>query len=446
MLDKKNKNFTDELLNEATDVLNENRRGSITVPSKLLYPHQWFWDSCFISIGLRHFDSERAKNEILNLVRGQWKNGMIPNIVFGNSSKKNFLSNMWRSQVSPFSPDNIITSGITQPPLLAEAVYKIGEKLEPDERRLWFKMLYPNILKYHQWIYDDRDPHSEGLAVLLHPWESGMDNSPPWMSELHDNLTPSWIRMFQKLHLDYFYSIFRRDTKLVHVNERLSNSDAMSLYSMQRKMRNKHYSTDKILGHNCFAIEDLTFNCILIKANEYLKKIAKIIKTELPEDLINDIERSRKALDSLWDEGTAEYYSRKFETHELIKVPSISSLMPLYSGAISSEKAKFLVRSIEDHNKFSVPFPVPSVPVNSEWFNPLSYWQGPTWVNMNWLVIEGLKNYGFDDHANVLTKKTIELVEQGGFSEYFSPIDGQPLGIDNFSWTAALTIDLINND
>ena len=64
---------------------------------------------------------------------------------------------------------------------------------------------------------------------------------------------------------------------------------------------------------------------------------------------------------------------------------------------------------------------------------------------MNWMIIEGLKNYGFQEHADVLTKTTIDLVEQGGFSEYFNPINGNPLGIHDFSWTAALIIDLLNS-
>ena len=119
--------------------------------------------------------------------------------------------------------------------------------------------------------------------------------------------------------------------------------------------------------------------------------------------------------------------------------------MPLYSGVIDRERASHLVKTMEDHNKFSTPFPIPTVPVNSDWFNPDSYWQGPTWINMNWMIIEGLKNYGFKEHADVLTKKTIELVEHGGFSEYFNPITGDPLGIHDFSWSAALIIDLLKN-
>ncbi len=441
----KNKNTANQLIAEATEILKSNRKNSYTEPSKLLYPHQWLWDSCFIAMGLRHIDTDRAQEEIMSLFRGQWKNGMMPNIVFGESGKKLQPQRMWQSQVSPYSPDDVFTSGITQPPLVAEAVYKIGEKLDPKEKLIWFRSNIKELIQYHEWIYNDRDPHQEGLALLLHPWESGMDNTPPWMKELHDGLTPKWIEFAHKLHLDYFYGFLRLDTKFVHLNERLSNVDAMSLFDAQRKLRRKHYDTKKILGHNSFAIEDLTFNCILIKANNYLKKIAKSIDQKIPKELALSMDMSIKSLDKLWDEETSEYYSRKFETHELLKISTIASLMPLYSGVIDRERASHLVKTMEDHNKFSTPFPIPTVPVNSDWFNPDSYWQGPTWINMNWMIIEGLKNYGFKEHADVLTKKTIELVEHGGFSEYFNPITGDPLGIHDFSWSAALIIDLLKN-
>ena len=446
MFDMKNEKIKDELIEEAIAVLDQNSKNGITMPSGILYPHQWFWDSCFIAIGLRHIDTERAKTELFNLVKGQWRNGMIPNIVFADNSKGTKISNIWRSQVSPFSPDNVVTSGITQPPMLAEAVFKVGEKLDKAERKIWFSKMYEHIADYHQWLYSDRDPHSEGLVLLLHPYESGMDNSPPWMDELRKNVTPSWIHSLQKFNLDKLYGFFRVDTKFVNKSERMSNTEAMSLYSLQRSMRSKQYDTSKILGHSSFAVEDLAFNSILIRANTYLEKIASEIKKELPKNLKDSIKKSRSALENLWDEEDAEYFSRRFETHKLIKVPSISSLLPLYSGTISEERAKHLVKTLESHDKFSVPFPIPTVPVSSEWFSPMNYWQGPTWINMNWLIIQGLKNYGFEDHANILIKKTLELVEAGGFSEYFDPIDGRPLGIDNFSWTAALTIDLLSSN
>jgi hypothetical protein len=69
-----------ELLEEAEKVLKKNDRGKFTVPAGDLYPHQWLWDSCFIACGLRHIDIDRAQTELTSLLRGQWSNGMFPNI------------------------------------------------------------------------------------------------------------------------------------------------------------------------------------------------------------------------------------------------------------------------------------------------------------------------------------------------------------------------------
>ena len=62
---------------------------------------------------------------------------------------------------------------------------------------------------------------------------------------------------------------------------------------------------------------------------------------------------------------------------------------------------------------------------------------------MNWLIIEGLKNYGFKDHAAALTESTLEMVGKQGCYEYFDPISGDAAGAPNFSWTASLAIDLL---
>ena len=40
--------------------------------------------------------------------------------------------------------------------------------------------LYEAALKWHRWWYSARDPEGTGLVALLHPWESGSDNSPAW--------------------------------------------------------------------------------------------------------------------------------------------------------------------------------------------------------------------------------------------------------------------------
>lgn len=431
------------IFDEARLVLEQNDRGRYTVPAPELYPHQWLWDSCFIAIGLRHLDIDRAKAEILSLLRGQWHNGMMPNMIMENHRKYKRDRDIWRSWSNAYSPDDIATSGITQPPMLAEAIVQLGLKMKKAERHSWYKQVYPALLRYHQWIYEDRDPHQEGLALLVHPWESGLDNSPPWIAELHEHDMAFWIKVIQKIKAGWLVNVFRRDTKIIPAEERLNPIDALALYSSQRRLRRKRYDIDKILSHSVFAIEDITFNCILIRANNHLKAIAADIKEELPDELLESMSRTETALEQLWDPYAGQYYSRNFVTHNLIKEPSIGTLMPLYAGTISKDRAEQLVRLLENQHVFGANLPVPSVPLNSNWFKPHTYWQGPSWVNTNWLIIDGLERMGFQDHAEALRDTTIDMVEQAGCYEYFSPFDGSPAGAKNFSWTAALTIDLI---
>lgn len=431
-----------DLLEAAKAVLEMNDEGSYTIPAEGLYPHQWLWDSCFVAIGQRHLDVERAKTEILSLLRGQWSNGMIPHNILSNQIHARDR-NIWRSWLNPYSPDDVHTSGITQPPMLAEAVVQIGKKLSLPERRSWFRTILPALIKHHEWLYRERDPHREGLVLQIHPWETGLDNTPPWMSELHDHQMAWWITMVKKLNLSWLINVFRRDTYYVPAEQRLATIDALALYSTQRRLRRKRYDINRILTHSLFAVEDLTFNCILIRANQQLGYIAKTIRHELPEELVESMAKTETALEQLWDPYSSQYYSRNFVTHALLKEPSIATLMPLYAGIISKERAQTLVKMLENQHLFGPAYPVPSVPVNSPWFSPDQYWQGPTWINTNWLIIDGLSRMGFKDHAAALKESTIELIAKSGFGEYFDPVTGEPDGASNFSWTAALAIDLL---
>ncbi|GAC1498666.1 MAG: trehalase family glycosidase [Candidatus Saccharimonadales bacterium] len=432
-----------DLLTEAEAVLAMNDRGTYTQPANDLYPHQWLWDSCFIAIGLRHLDNERAKTELLSLLRGQWHNGMLPNIIFRDDPKYRTDRNIWRSWLNPASPNDVMTTGITQPPMLAEAVVQVGAKMAWPERRQWYRMMYPALLAHHQWLYQERDPHSEGLVLQVHPWETGLDNTPPWMSELHEHLLPLWIRLIERLKLDRIINLFRRDTRTVPMDQRFSAIEAVAMFDIQRRLRRKAYDINKILDHSLFTIEDLNFNSIFIRSNTLLREIAKSIREDLPTDLIKSMKKTERSLENLWDPYSAQYYSRDFITHRLIKIPSIATLLPLYAGSISQERAEQLVRLLESEQQFGPAYPVPSVPTNSFWFQSKLYWQGPSWVNTNWLIIDGLKRYGFKDHAEALRESTLEMVGKEGCYEYFDPLNGEHAGAPNFSWTAALTIDLL---
>ena len=71
-----------DLAARAADVLRENDLGGWTKAAPRLYPHQWSWDSAFISVGWAHIDTRRAYQELETLFRAQWSTGMVPHIVF----------------------------------------------------------------------------------------------------------------------------------------------------------------------------------------------------------------------------------------------------------------------------------------------------------------------------------------------------------------------------
>ena len=79
-------------------------------------------------------------------------------------------------------------------------------------------------------------------------------------------------------------------------------------------------------------------------------------------------------------------------------------------------------------------------------FDPVKYWRGPIWVNMNWMIHHGLRRYGRDDLAERVKADTLHLLETVGMFEYFDarPADAggvnHGLGTDHFSWSAALLL------
>lgn len=432
-----------QILDAAKAVLEINDMSTFTIPAEGLYPHQWLWDSCFIAIGLRHDNIDRAKQEILSLLRGQWTNGMLPHMIFDKDIRYRIDRNLWRSWINPYAPDDVNTSGITQPPMVAEAVFRIGEKLSLGERRSWYNAVYPSLVAYHEWLYRERDPHNEGLVLQIHPTEVGLDNTPPWINQMHQHSRPWWIAFLEKSRLSAVLNILRRDTHHAPPGQRLNSIDALIYYDVIRRLRRKRYNIDAILTRSLFAIEDVSYNSILIRANHCLEHIAKSIKQPLPKELLQRMAKTEEAFEQLWDPYTSQYYSRNFVTHKLIKEPSVAALMPLYSGSISQKRAEQLVEALKNKHLFAAKYPVPTVPLNSSWFKALNYWQGPTWLNINWMIIDGLKRYKFHKEAEQLMEHSLELVKKAGFYEYFSPLDGQGAGAANFSWTAALIIDLL---
>ncbi|NIR13100.1 MAG: hypothetical protein GWN86_03755, partial [Desulfobacterales bacterium] len=67
----------------------------------------------------------------------------------------------------------------------------------------------------------------------------------------------------------------------------------------------------------------------------------------------------------------------------------------------------------------------------------------PVWININWMLSQGLTGYGYKQKADAMKKDMIQLPIRFGFHEYFDSQTGKGYGSGNFSWTAALFLDLV---
>jgi hypothetical protein len=435
-----------DLERRAKAVLEGNWRGSWTCPSAALYPHQWLWDSCFVAIGTARYDARRAAQELRALFRGQWTNGMLPHMIFSPVVSDVGSRRIWHSRKNPLAPRGVETSCITQPPLPAVAAWRVAQALAPPDRSAFLADVFPKLIAYHEWLYDERDPGHSGLVTLIHPWECGLDTTPPWMQTLGRMPLPWWLRIVTRFHLARFVRLVRHDTRYLPAAQRASDDDGLRMLVLAARAKRHHFRLEDMPARTSVLIEDLAFNSILAAANRSLSRIATDLDRLLPLSLQESFRRTEVALEQLWDERSGRYYSRDAITGILIEVPTVATFLPLWAGTASQARAARLVALLRDPAAFWPAFPVPSVPVCAPEFREARYWQGPTWVNMNWMIGEGLRAYGEIALAEELHRRTLDLVDQEGFSEYFSPLTGVGYGADDFSWTAALVIELLASD
>jgi hypothetical protein len=436
----------DDLLSGARAILGHNRRGEWTCPSSTLYPHQWLWDSCFIAIGLARYDAKRAAGELRALFRGQWTNGMLPHMIFAPDAHDIGSQRVWQSHRFPAAPRDVATSCITQPPLVAIAAERVAAALPEVERSPFLAELFPKLVAYHSWCYRERDLDGSGLVTLIHPWECGLDSTPPWMDALRAMRMPLWLRAAERLRLARLLRSLRYDTRQLPAADRTSDDDGLRMLALAVHAKAYDFELRRIpRDDRAVLIEDVAFNSLLAAANRSLAAIAPAIGESLPAELAASMARTTTTLEQLWHEPTQAYCSRNAVTGAVLTPRTVATFLPLWAGVVDTARADQLVALLRRPEAYWPEFPVPSVPLEATHYQETRYWKGPTWVNTNWAIIQGLRESGASgatELAEELRTRTVAMVARSGFFEYFSARTGEGHGATDFSWTAALAIDL----
>ena len=434
------------ILEKAKKVLDKNHEVYFTKPSGVLYPNQYSWDSCFVAIGYLNYDQERAEQEMINLFQGQWKNGMLPHVIFNKLKKTGEFPHrdFWEIPTSKKNP-KIYTSGITQPPIHATACRMIYENAKDKNKSLKFlKYIYPKLLRMHKYFYSVRDPKKEGLVYIRHPWESGTDNSPLW-----DGI----INAFQfheknRCGDEFKDSRYKRTDikKRAFVNQRPTDREYDFFVHLLNIFKKLKYDESKIRRVCPFLVQDALFNSILNRSNKDLIWIAKKLKED--SSLIEEwTKKTSKVLrKKLWNPRNNIFDDYDLVSKKLIESHSATGFGPLYSGDCTKKQASGIHSYIASgcfggKSKVSQ---LTTYDMKKPEFNKDMYWKGPVWLNINWMLAQGLKNYGYEIDFKKLINSSVDLVKGSGFYEYFDPLTKKGCGVDNFSWSASLTIDILH--
>jgi Mannosylglycerate hydrolase MGH1-like glycoside hydrolase domain len=426
----------DRLLREAVRVLLQNWHGHATVPSRSLYPHQWSWDSAFIALGLQHISPERAATELFSLFGAQWADGRIPQIAFNPAVPDDAYfpgPSVWRSSAIEGHPP-IDTSGIIQPPLHALAVASIVPRL--GDRGLRFaERAYPHLVDQNAYIRRRRTVEG-GLAALVHPWETGLDNSPTWDRPLA--VVPADLTLFER------YT--RRDVVHAGVGERPTDQDYARYIRLMLKYRDHGYDDDWVRTKGEFRVVDPAFNALWAWSELALAEIAPLLGRDASEHVAEAARITAAMVNLLWSAERGLFLARDERSGKLLSEPTVAGLIPLVLPGLPSEVTAALVDTATGE-AFRLGAPgvhgVPSFDLTDVRHEPRRYWRGPTWLNTTWLVARGLEVHGHHELARRLDDDLVWLVAKSGFREYFHPLTGRGHGTRSFSWSAALLVHVL---
>jgi neutral trehalase len=391
----------DSLYNAAVAVLYGNVRNyhgyNTMVPHTKAYPIPYCWDMYFSTLAALRFNTTLARETINAEFATQNVNGMIPN-----------------------APTSVCDMDLrSQMPLLADAVleYYLVTK-DSASLKSWF----PKLEAYYNWYETYGDPYGSinGLVSPLTGRRTPTDGNTTFYLASSTGLDNFPI---------YDYGDYANNLSI--------------------RVGNYYY-----LG-----ISDLLLSSGMAFFAQSMTSISGILENSMAQTVYSGKFASLKNLINLymWDSEDGLYKTVLWNGSK-IDMNTVQAFLPLIANVSNRSQTTSLISHLTNTNEYNLASGVPTVAANDSSFYSLQpvyfhsadphYWRGNIWAPTTYMVYHGLMNYGYVQEASEIAVKWLEMVNSERaypFAEYYDARTGQAGGsLSNFSWTAAVTILLID--
>ena len=426
------------VIEKSLDILKGNKTSigdhTFTTPSKVVESDshldyegkQWLWDSAFHAMILAKTDPAMARMELRSVMANQHPDGFVPHMNYfrGDAQKvpdwakthfENYLkapeniglSDDFKAKFANTYWSNPDHSNITQPPIVAESVEEVVNTTNDLD---FAKEMIPGLKKYYDYLHDKRDPDGDNLISIVHPWESGWDNSQRWDETIG-------VTDGQRSHID--------DKK-------------MNIFANYKKVE---WDLDKIFEMDKFNVEPVDFNVLYAMNMKALSRLCEKTGDKEGAKLYADrADATKKAIfEKMWDGD--KYVDLCGQEGKKSNVKSAAMFYPLMLDG--EEHGQHLIeKHLANPDEFNLEHPIPTTSADHPLFDGDQYWRGNVWENVNYFTWRGLDKFTKANPDNEVAEKmkdkikdsSFELLDKAGFSEYFDPKTGEGHGVQTFGW------------
>ena len=288
------------------------------------------------------------------------------------------------------------------------------------------------------------------------PYANQLTTSAPWFNYI--NLEVYKITGNRKFLQEAWVS--GKKFYLYYVKNRDSNSNGLCEWGAEGELESVRDARvavwDKTGRPMNFEGPDV--NSMLVMEARSLSEMAKILGLTAESLQWEDLAKQRSALieHTMWDNSSGFYYNVyklnqgfTFRKADDLKIKEIIGFLPLWAGVSSKEHASALMRSFRDPAEFRRPYGVPALTAKSDYYNPIGYWNGPVWVQWEYLLYRGLNDYGYKKDASELVTRVLgnmvwHLKQDHVFWEFYSADDHQAGWNKTYIWAGIAARMLID--